>query len=149
MQLHSEGWEREEEARGRGAARPEGRMKEVAQADPAPSPGRLPERPTTGRPALGAPPPAIPPWASSHWAGPGGVGVRLCLTAPPSSSRLRLFQLVTAAVVHAWTPPQFNPLPSKPAGGGKKGEAENLGTLERKWSKEKEAEPRINRNVCN
>lgn len=111
MQLHSEGWEREEEGRERGAARPAGRMREVAQADPAPSPKRLPGRPTTGPPSLGAPPPAIPPWASSHRAGPWGrVGSPLCLTAPPSSSRLRLSQLVTAAVIHPWTPPQFNPI---------------------------------------
>lgn len=72
MQLHSEGWEREEEGRERGAARPAGRMREVAQADPAPSPKRLPRRPTTGPPSLGAPPPAIPPWAPSHGAGPWG-----------------------------------------------------------------------------
>lgn len=60
MQLHSEGWEREEEGRERGEARPAEGMKEEVPADPAPSLKRLPGRPTTGPPSLGAPPRAVP-----------------------------------------------------------------------------------------
>lgn len=58
-----------------------------------------------------------------------------CVGSPQSGDPTQLFplapfQLVIAAVVHPWTPPQFNSLAPVRGRGGKKGEAKNLGTLE-------------------
>lgn len=122
MQLHSEGWEREEEeGRERGAAGPAQGMKEEARDNPAPSLKQLPRRPTT--------------WLAKPWVPrplvfhPGPPASRRSLgvcelplpDGPTQLFPLAPFQLVIAAVVHHWTPPQFNPLSpvrGKGRGGG-------------------------------
>lgn len=84
-------------------------MREEAPADPAPCLKRLPGRPTT-EPAK--------PWRPAPCRSTrglqlrGGVWGRVGSPLPRGPTQLfslTPFQLVTAAVVHPWTPPQFNP----------------------------------------
>lgn len=109
MQLHSEGWEREEEGQGRGAARPAEGMREEVAVDPAPCLKRLPGRPTTGP----AKPRRPAPCRSTRGLQPrGGVWGRVVSPLPNGSTQifsLAPFQLATPSVIHLWTPPQFNP----------------------------------------
>lgn len=119
MQLHSEGWEREEEGRARGAVRPEReRGRRSSPTPPHASRGGRDAQPRARQAWLPRPLPfhsGLQPWGGA-W-GRGG--------SPLPGSPTQLFplaplQLVSAAVVQLWTPPRFNP--SAPlwgrAGGG-------------------------------
>ena len=88
MQLHSEGWEREEAGRERGAAWPAEGMRVEARANTAPSLKLLPGQPTTGPAKPGSPAPWRYTLGLHRRVEPGGVWVRLSLVTPPSSSRL-------------------------------------------------------------
>lgn len=122
-------------------------MREEVPADPAPPLKGLQGCPTTGPPSLAPRPvpfgPGLPPRGGA-W----GLRVPLCLAAPPSSSRLPSSSWCLPMSFISGLRPSLTLLCQY--GGGREGEAKkNLGTLERKWSKEKEAETSINRNVCN
>lgn len=115
---------------GRRAALPAEGMREEARADPAPSLKRLPGRPTTGPAKPGRPAPR----RSTPGLRPrGGSWGRVALPLPGGPTQLlplAPFQLVIAAVVRAWTPPQFNLLaPVRGRGGKDGGGREEFGNL--------------------